>query len=531
MKGGMSKKLKAPSSKLKGNAKQQEPRAEMSTLRSGGHLGRRLPPSPRDTAGSLTPAAGALGSSLELYSLSFRPRSYTPRVIGQFFTPEIVARCLFLLTGTRAPDRVIDPSCGDGSFVRHAPAGCAVFACEIDPRYIKISSPLVPAGHFFAGDALTALREHHGTFDLAIGNPPFSAQAHLEKRPEVQSQFDLAAGRRSQCLEVLFLELFLKLVKPGGHVAIILPDGPFSNRPFQYVRDWLLRHATVLAIISLPRGIFSRTTAKTNVLIARKLTLAERHAAASASASPAAPAKHPAWLFQCRDLGEFATLAIPGRTTTDARWQRVDLTTTRDWRPEAHLVATTTPPTAPADTVRLGDVFRVRHGFALYGEQRNLLDQPAPDRILLIRAKNLAPTGGLRLAEKLAHIRRDSGCFRERALVQPGEILFVRVGIGCYGRAAVMPPGLVAQADDWFHLLTPLTDFDTHGVVAWMHSDEGRRELLKMAKGVGTLSISQSSLSNLLLPGRLIRGPVSAATPPPVAARKIRAADQHSVLL
>lgn len=473
-------------------------------------------------------------------------------MIGQFFTPESAAQCLFRLSGTRAPDRVIDPSCGDGSFVRNAPAGCAVFACEIDPRYIKVSRPLVPAGHFIAGDALTALREFYGTFDLAIGNPPFSAQAHLEKRPEVQSQFELAAGRRSQCLEVLFLELFLKLVKPGGHVAVILPDGPFSNGPFQYVRDWLLRHATVLAIISLPRGIFSLTTAKTNVLLARKLAPAENQVAAapvnSATAKPSAtaPALHPAWLFQCRDLGELATLAIPdSATTTDARWQRVDLATTRDWRPEAHLAPpasgtsitsiTSANPAAPAATVRLGDVFRVRHGFALYGDQRNLLDQPATDRILLLRAKNLAPTGGLRLAENLAHIRRDSACFRERAVVQPGEILFVRVGAGCYGRAAVMPPDLVAQADDWFHLLTPLTDLDAPGVVAWMHSDEGRRELLKLAKGVGTLSISQKSLSDLLLPAQLIRGPIPTAAPPPVAARprprNTRAADPHPVLL
>lgn len=378
-------------------------------------------------------------------------------MIGQFFTPEIAAQCLFRLTGTRAPDRVIDPSCGDGSFVRNAPPGCAVFACELDPRYIKVARPLVPAGHFIAGDALTALRDHYGTFDLAIGNPPFSAQAHLEKRPEVQSQFELAAGRRSQCLEILFLELFLKLVKPGGHVAVILPDGPFSNGPFQYVRDWVLRHATVRAIISLPRGIFPRTTAKTNVLLARKLAPAETHAAASitrpAAAAPAVattPVPHPAWLFQCRDLAELATLAIPDRaTTTDTRWQRVDLAATRDWRPEAHLAATPatlTTPTTPAATVRLGDVFRVRHGFALYGEQRRLLDQPAPDRILLLRAKNLAPTGGLRLDNNLAYLRRDSSGFRERAIVQPGEILFVRVGAGCYGRAAVMPPASSPKA-------------------------------------------------------------------------------------
>ena len=183
-------------------------------------------------------------------------------MIGQFFTPEIVSDCMFRVAGVHGRQRVIDPSCGDGSFLRAAPKDLELYGCEIDPQYASVAKNLLPARQLIQGDALIHLVNRWGTFDLAIGNPPFSAQASLEKRTEILQGFDLGAGRTSQCLEVLFLELFLKLAKPNGIIAIILPDGPLSNKPFQYVRDWLLCRAHVEAIISLPRGIFSRTTAK-----------------------------------------------------------------------------------------------------------------------------------------------------------------------------------------------------------------------------------------------------------------------------
>lgn len=435
------------------------------------------------------------------------PLRHTPRVIGQFFTPASVARCLFRLAGTRAGDRVIDPSCGDGVFVRNAPARAAVFACEIDPFYQPTVRVLLPAGHFTAGDALVALEEQFGTFDLAIGNPPYSAQTHLEARPNVLAKFELAAGRRRQCLEILFLELFVKLVRPGGQIAVVLPDGPFSNRPFRYVREWLLRHTHLTAILSLPRNIFSATSAKTNVLLARKR-----------APNDTSPAK-PAWLFQCSELAQLDALSLPSRAKPDPRWQSAHLTDTCDWRPEAHAVAPASPHAATgsvaadqAPTVRLGEVFTLRTGFALYGAKREFFDESAPDRILLLRAKNLSATGGFRLDKNRAHISRHGGFFREASVLKTGEIVFVRVGAGCYGRAAVVPPDLTAQADDWLHVLTPLpgSDLDVHAIARWFHSAEGRAELLKLAKGVGTLSISKSSLKNLLLPAQFIRGTPSA---------------------
>lgn len=326
-----------------------------------------------------------------------------------------------------------------------------------------------------------------GTFDLVIGNPPFSAQASLERRAEVLQGYDLGAGRPSQCLEVLFLELFLKLAKPRGRIAIILPDGPLSNAPFNGVRAWLLRHAQVETIVSLPRGTFHGTTAKANILIARKLPPSHQ------------PNREPTRLLTCEELSELDALQVAVNETNCPR--SVVLADARDWRPEAHAGQ---PAMHQAGTVRLGDVFTLRTGAAKYGKERELFDQPADNRLLLLRAKNLATGGGLRLTENLAYINRAGVMFNAGAVVAPNELLFVRVGAGCYGRVAVVPRDLEAQADDWLHVLTPAVEMDADGVAAWLSSTEGQNQIRRLAKGVGTLSVSKSSLTELRIPARFI---------------------------
>ena len=147
----------------------------------------------------------------------------------------------------------------------------------------------------------------------------------------------------------------------------------------------------------------------------------------------------------------------------------------------------------------------MRTGYALYGNKREFFEEPDKERVLLIRAKNLAPEGGLRLDRNCAYIPSAGEMFCEQSVVRPGEIMFVRVGAGCYGRTALMPPGLEAQADDWIHVLTPLADVDTTGLVEWFNSETGRTEVRRLAKGVGTLSVSKSSLAELKIPAKLLR--------------------------
>jgi type I restriction enzyme M protein len=263
-----------------------------------------------------------------------------------------------------------------------------------------------------------------------------------------------------------------------------------SNRPFKYVRDWLLCRAQVEAIISLPRGIFNGTTAKKNILIAQKRPVA------------AQSYREATLLLECRELNELKPLRLGEWEKVEPRFKKVALAEKTDWRPEAQSGERQT---VDAKTVRLGDVFRLRTGYALYGNKREFFEDPSDERVLLIRAKNLAPEGGLRLDRNCAYISNEGEMYCEQSAVRPGEILFVRVGAGCYGRTALVPPGLTAQADDWIHVLTPLAKVDDAGLVEWFNSEAGRSEVRRLAKGVGTLSVSKSSLAELRIPSNLIK--------------------------
>jgi type I restriction enzyme M protein len=416
-------------------------------------------------------------------------------MIGQFFTPEIVAQTMYRMVGTVPGMRVLDPSCGDGVFVKCRPEGVDMFACELDGQHGEGVRAVLPVGNFVSGDALTELSGWTGTFDLMIGNPPFSAQRHLEKRAEVLSNYEFGKGRPRQCLEVLFVELFVRLAKPGGRIAIILPDGPLGNGPFHYVRRYLLEHTQVEMILSLPRNTFASTQAKTNVLILQK------HPAGNV------PKPTTTWLRSCDDLSELEEMKLPDKKHAND-WMAVNLAETEDWRPEAHQGDghPTEASQIAEGWVRLGDVVDARTGSAKYGVLRELFDEPAPDRLMLMRAKNVDPAGGLRInpaEDEVAYISKSGAMFRESAVLEAGEILFVRVGAGCYGRTALIPKGLVAQADDWIHVLTPFPSvkgFDASGLVRWMNTDEGKAMIKRMAKGVGTVSISKSALMELLIP-------------------------------
>lgn len=79
-------------------------------------------------------------------------------------------------------------------------------------------------------------------------------------------------------IEILFLDRFIQLAKPGGWIAIIIPDGILTNSNSNYVREFLSDRTKVEAIISLPREAFKKvgTNAKTSILFLRKLKEKEK---------------------------------------------------------------------------------------------------------------------------------------------------------------------------------------------------------------------------------------------------------------
>lgn len=143
-----------------------------------------------------------------------------------------------------------------------------------------------------------------GSFDLVLTNPPFgSVVKRTEKADGYLEQFDLrrylsknandgesvestkrerdakrgakaAKDRASIKTEILFLERVHSFLKPGtGRVAIVLPDGILTNSSLQGVRDWLLDHFQILAVVSLPQFAFAHYDAgvKASIVIMRRL--------------------------------------------------------------------------------------------------------------------------------------------------------------------------------------------------------------------------------------------------------------------
>lgn len=142
-----------------------------------------------------------------------------------------------------------------------------------------------------------------GKFDLVLTNPPFgSVVKRTEKGEGYLEQFELrnylgkgttgadvdddvtesdakrgaktVKDRASIKTEILFLERVHSFLKSGtGRAAIVLPDGILTNSSLQGVRDWLLEHFQLLAVVSLPQFAFAHYDAgvKASIVFLRRL--------------------------------------------------------------------------------------------------------------------------------------------------------------------------------------------------------------------------------------------------------------------
>ena len=86
-----------------------------------------------------------------------------------------------------------------------------------------------------------------GTFDMIFTNPPFGAKVKVEK--EVAERYELS--KYSDAPEVLFIEACYDFLKPGGKMAIVLPDGILGNPNMLKVREWILNKFKLLASIDM----------------------------------------------------------------------------------------------------------------------------------------------------------------------------------------------------------------------------------------------------------------------------------------
>jgi type I restriction enzyme M protein len=117
-------------------------------------------------------------------------------------------------------------------------------------------------------------------FDIIFTNPPFGAKVKVE--PEIANQYFLS--KYSDAPEVLFIEACYNFLKPGGKVAIVLPDGILGNPNTLPVREWILDKFKILASIDLSVEAFlPQVGVQASLLFLQRKTEVERQLAQDGS--------------------------------------------------------------------------------------------------------------------------------------------------------------------------------------------------------------------------------------------------------
>jgi type I restriction enzyme M protein len=222
---------------------------------------------------------------------------------GQFFTPSNVVRMCVKILDPRSGERIIDPACGSGSFLvaslTHVGMESAANIYGIDKEIdmVKISKTYLAliGGEYRNIYCLDSLAPHRwdsqirqiiadASFDVVLTNPPFGAKIPIKDR-DILMRYNLGYIWRSngktwvrigttkpQPPQVLFIERCLQLLRPGGRMAIVLPDGLLGNSRDRYIWHFVFTQARVTAVISLPPETFLPSThTKTSVVVLEKV--------------------------------------------------------------------------------------------------------------------------------------------------------------------------------------------------------------------------------------------------------------------
>ena len=127
-------------------------------------------------------------------------------------------------------------------------------------------------------ERLTKLRTQRNqnklfNFDILMANPPFAGDI---KESRILHQYHLGfkangVPQTKVGRDILFIERNLDFLKPGGRMAIVLPQGRFNNVSDQYIREFIADRARILAVVGLHPNTFKpHTSIKTSVLFVQK---------------------------------------------------------------------------------------------------------------------------------------------------------------------------------------------------------------------------------------------------------------------
>ena len=200
-------------------------------------------------------------------------------VNGQFRTPRHIIELMVEMTAPTPDDEICDPACGTAGFLvaaseyvrEHHPEVLRsdqqrahfnrdmFHGYDFDSTMLRIGSMNMllhgvesPAIDY--RDSLSeGASEDADKYTLILANPPFAGTLDYESTSK-----ELQRVVKTKKTELLFLALFLKLLKPGGRAAVIVPEGVLfgSSKAHKDLRKTLVEEQKLDAVVKLPSGVF-----------------------------------------------------------------------------------------------------------------------------------------------------------------------------------------------------------------------------------------------------------------------------------
>jgi type I restriction enzyme M protein len=198
---------------------------------------------------------------------------------GQFRTPRHIIQLMVDMTAPAPGDEICDPACGTAGFLvaaseylrrehpemqtdaaqwKHFNHGM-FHGYDFDSTMLRIGSMNmllhgVEQPDIRYRDSLSeGAAGEEGLYSLLLANPPFAGSLDYESTSK-----DLQRVVKTKKTELLFLALFLRLLKPGGRAAVIVPDGVLfgTSKAHKDLRRILVEDQKLDAVVKLPSGVF-----------------------------------------------------------------------------------------------------------------------------------------------------------------------------------------------------------------------------------------------------------------------------------
>ena len=197
--------------------------------------------------------------------------------VGMFRTPKQIRDMMVQLIRPQPMDKICDPACGTAGFLissaefirdtygnkmgdkewEHYSKGLLT-GFDTGSTMLKISAMnlllhSIHEPHIAYQDSVSKNNEIEGQFDVILANPPFTGS--VNKSTIAESLTNVCSTTKT---ELLFVALFIRMLKKGGRCACIVPDGVLfgSSNAHKALRKELVENHQLQAVISMPSGVF-----------------------------------------------------------------------------------------------------------------------------------------------------------------------------------------------------------------------------------------------------------------------------------